>query len=199
MADVSTDEAARELQALEVDQSRVRTKAGQISRDFTEIVEEYVLNRLDHSATRDRVLDAWIEGMKNTPTRVRFDLKAHRNLLGQWKDNKFGQLDALHNLFGMLELAFDASEVYAEAAVKKLQTARVTGSADSRLEAMNEAAAAGQKVVELYDLLLEKMVDWESYQKILEQMRGIVEDQRALHDAYRKAKSGDGEPEEDGR
>ena len=177
------------LQALEIDQSRVRNKARQISKDFAEIVEEYVLNRLDVSATRDRILDVWVDKMQNADPRSRFDVEGLRAVLASWRAGDFGQLDTLENMLAWLELALEASEVHAEGALDALRTARVTSEDGARAELMQVAADHERRLVELYSRLLEKMVEWETFQEIVDQMRDLVEDQKALNDAYKREKS----------
>ncbi len=177
--------SSKELAATEVDQSRIGSRSRQLSRDFSEIVDEYIWNRLDTSPTAERVLLFRLAQLEQTQSAVRFEEQPLRALAAASEAGEFGQLDILGNLMSMLGLALDASEVHARAALQSLEKARITSDEASRPQHLAEALDHQVKFLETYDKLLEKMEEWEDFQEILELWRNLVDDQQDLNRAYR--------------
>ena len=176
---------ARDLSALEIDQDRITSRSGQITRDFTELVEEYLLNRLDPSLSAERALAFYLETLAAIDHGMRFEARDYQELLAAHREGKFGQLDFLGNLFDMLDLAMLASEEQAQKALEYLREARVTSDVSRRPVLLAGAAEQERLVLATYDRLLEKMEEWEDFQEILDLMRGLVSDQEDINRRYR--------------
>jgi hypothetical protein len=180
---------SREMAALEIDEDRISSRARQRTKEFSELVEEYLLNRLDPSPSSERALNFYL---KRTQTRLtrRFDPSAYRELVQAHVDGQFGELDFLGNLFEMLSLALQASEVHTKAAVDALRQARLSEESSTVPTLFEAALQAERAVIDTYALLLEKMEEWEDFQEILELWRGLVLDQEDINRRYKTSGSG---------
>ena len=182
---------ARELTALEVEESRLATRARQVTRDFADVVDEYIFNRLDSSATRDRVLDHRLGQLQARSERHGLDVDALRSLIETWSNGNFGTLSLLDNYFAMLGLVLDASEIHAAEALAKLREARVSHEDERRPRLLAEAAEAEQALIDTYSQLLEKMEEWENFQDLLEDLRRLKDDSNDILRRVRRGGEGD--------
>ena len=175
-----------ELSALEVDQTRIVRRAEQVAQDFANILDEYILNRMDPSPTAERVLLFRLQQIARDRSIKRFEASFYQELVAAHDDGQFGQLDMLSNLIKMLDLSLQASFEHAPAALEALQEARVTNDQSRRPQLLEATIVHQNEVLNLYALLLEKMEEWEDFQEILDLWRGLVEDQADINRRYRE-------------
>jgi len=178
------DTQVRALASLEVEQNRIQNRARQTTKDFAEIVEEYLLNRLDPSPPAERVLASFVEDLKGGNAQLRFDPAPFQKLADRHKAGEFGQLEVLGNLLVMLDLALKASEILADKALEALREARITSDASMRPNLLESARDQEQKIVETYAELLRKMQEWEDFQEVIDLMRRLYRDQEKINDRY---------------
>lgn len=178
--------SSRDLSAMEIDQDRISSRTRQVSAELAELVEEYLLNRLDPSPSAERALVRFLELNHISAARIQFDPAPYREMIQGFQAGNFGQLDFLGNLFQMLALAFRASEQESTAAVAAIREARVGSATERRPELLEAAAAQQAAVVQTYDELLKKMEEWEEFQEIVDQWRSLVTSQEELNRRYRQ-------------
>lgn len=192
LADLEASEGDREpdaerLSALEIGQNQVTNRALRSCRDFADLFEEYLLNRLDHSAAAERLIPLLVEQKRASLQVDGFDFGVYRPIVDAFHAGAYGQLDVLGRLLEMLSCILDVSGDLAPRAAQALADARLASEARARPEALRAALAAEEEALARLDLLLEKLDEWEDFQEILTLFRDLVEDQRDLNARARAA------------
>lgn len=172
--------STEDLAALEIGQNQVTNRVTRIAREFADLFEEYLLNRLDKSAAADRLV-ALLEERKRASVAVDgFDFGVFRPIVEPYRAGTFGKLDAVGQMLEMLGLSLDVAETEAPRAAARLSDARLLAEASERPPAIEQALAAQEQALRLLDALLVKMDEWEDFQEILTLFRDLLEDQRDL-------------------
>jgi hypothetical protein len=174
-----------ELVAVEVGQNQVTQRARRLSREFADIFEEYLFNRLDRSTPAERVLIQYLETRRAQRGEEGFQPSLFDGLLESYRRGDYGDLGVLAKLLAMIDLSFAASEKQSPQAYESLSAARVTARRSDRPDLIATAFKAQGQVVESLDHLLQKMDEWEDFQEILELMREVIDDQRGLNRRFR--------------
>ncbi len=183
------DEApdAERLAALEIGQNQVTNRALRGCRDFADLFEEYLLNRLDRSAAAERLIPLLVERKRASLQVDGFDFGVYRPIVDAFHAGAYGQLDVLGRVLEMLSCILDVGADLAPRAAQALADARLASEAGARPEALRAALAAQAAALARLDLLLEKLDEWEDFQEILTLFRDLVEDQRDLNARARAA------------
>jgi hypothetical protein len=176
-----------DLAALEIGQNQITTRSLKLGREFAEIFEEYLLNRLDPSAGSDGLIAIVFERKRSSTAIDGFDVALWRPLIEAHASGTYGRLDVLGRLFEMLGCGVAVADVHAPAAAKALSEARVAIEPSTRPASLRAAAAAERSVLEQLDLLLTKLDEWENFQEILGMFRALIDEQRDLNERTRRA------------
>jgi len=176
---------ADELAAAEIGQAQITNRATRLSRDFADLYEEYLLNRIDRSAAAERMIPLLVERKRASTGIDGFDFGIYRPIVETYRGGTFGQLDVLGRLLEMVSCILDVAEWHSPRAGGAVGDARLVVDAAERPEGIRAAIAHQQAVLEQLDALLEKMDEWEDFQEVLTLFRDLLEDQRDLNSRTR--------------
>ncbi|MFH0945522.1 MAG: DUF4175 family protein [Planctomycetota bacterium] len=170
-----------ELAGLEVGQNQVTNRAVRLAQDFAQLYEEYLLNRMDHSAAAERLIPLLAERKLASTLVEGFDFSIYRPVVDSYQDGAFGNLDVLGRLLGMLSCILDVAEIESPAAGRALSDARLLVDNNQRPGGVRAALAAQERALAKLDQLLERMDEWEDFQEILTLFRDLLDNQRDLN------------------
>lgn len=173
--------SADDIAAIEIGQNQITTRTLKQCREFADIFQEYLFNRLDTGAGAEGLI-AIVLDRKRTSTAIdAFDVKLWRPLVEAHSAGTYGRLDLLGRIFEMLRCSLDVGEIHSIEAAKSLSDARIAISDAERPAALRRALEAQKKVLDRLDELLAKLDEWEDFQEIVSIFRNLIEDQSDLH------------------
>lgn len=178
---------ADDIAALEVGQNQVTTRSLKLCREFSDIFEEYLLNRLDPSAGADGLLVIVLDRKRSSTVIDGFDVRVWRPLVESNANGSFGRLDVLGRIFEMLGCLIAIADEHSTAAARSLSEARTAIDEAARPAALRNALDAERRVLEQLDLLITKLDEWENFQEVLGLFRALIDDQRELNERTRRA------------
>jgi hypothetical protein len=188
-----------DLAAIEVGQNQVSTRALRQCREFADIFQDYLVNRLDESAGAESLLLVVLDARRTSLVLDGFDSRSYATILERHESGAFGRLDVLGRLLAMLRCAVDVAERHSPAAATALSEARVAIDDAARPPLLRRALEAQDAAILQLEALLEKLDEWENYQEILALFRSVVDDQRDLNARTRRALRPGGADEEEER
>lgn len=178
---------ADELAAAEIGQAQITNRATRLCRDFVDVYEDYLLNRIDRSAAAERLIPLLVEQKRGSTQIDGFDFGLYRPIVVAYQAGGYGQLDVLGRLLEMVACILDVAELHSPRAGVAVGDARLVVDGRERPDGIRMALQHQRKVLERLDVLLEKMDEWEDFQEILTLFRDLLEDQRDLNSRARDA------------
>lgn len=178
---------AEDLASLEIGQNQVTNRTVRLCREFADLFEAYLLNRLDPSAAAERMIPLLVERKRSSTVVDGFDFSIYRPIVQASDEGAFGALDVLGRLLEMLACVLDVAEQISPQAGRAISDARLLVDQSSRPDGIRAAVAAQDRALARLDELLEKMDEWEDFQEILTLFRDLLEDQRDLNARTRDA------------
>ncbi len=183
---------ADDLAAVEIGQNQVTNRATRLCREFGDLFEEYLLNRIDQSAAADRIVPALAERKRASEAIDGFEFAIYRPLVDGYQKGDYGKLDVVGRLLDMVACILDVSESLSPSAAASMSAARILVDPRDRPTGIGQALAHQESVLRRLDELLEKMDEWEDFQEILTLFTDLLEDQRNLNGRTRNALRSEG-------
>ncbi|MFG0316715.1 MAG: hypothetical protein ACF8XB_05540, partial [Planctomycetota bacterium JB042] len=181
--DVSPE--ADELAAAEIGQAQITNRATRLCRDFTDVYEDYLLNRIDRTAAAERLIPLLLERKRGSSQIDGFDFGVYRPIVEAYRSGAYGKLDVLGRLLEMVSCILDVAELHSPQAGVAVGDARLEVDPTDRPEGIRRAIEHQKAVLLQLDALLERMDEWEDFQEILTLFRDLLEDQRDLNSRTR--------------
>ncbi len=176
-----TGATADDVATLEVGQNQVTARSLKQCREFAEIFEEYLFNRLDTSSGVEGLIAVMLEKKRGSSQLDGFDPKLWRPLVEANAASAYGRLEILGRIFEMIHCVIDVAELHSPAAAKALSDARLAVDPAQRPLALRQALEEEKRALERLDALIARLDEWESFQEIVATFRNLVEDQRSLN------------------
>ncbi len=183
--DVSPE--ADELAAAEIGQAQITNRATRLCRDFTDVYEDYLLNRIDRTAAAERLIPLLLERKRGSSQIDGFDFGVYRPIVEAYRSGTYGKLDVLGRLLEMVSCILDVAELHSPQAGVAVGDARLEVDPTERPEGIRRAIEHQKAVLLQLDALLERMDEWEDFQEILTLFRDLLEDQRDLNSRTRES------------
>ncbi|MBI1853370.1 MAG: hypothetical protein HYR85_23775 [Planctomycetes bacterium] len=172
------DPAERQkLLDLEIAQNRVTTDSKRLTTDFVHLFDAYVFNRFEKGPYADRILSTLVDAARDPKADA---WAGYRKLVTEANGGGGEESEVLGKILGMVARGFTISETLSPDAARALTTARLLPEGDDRLPALRSTAEKQQAILDELDRLLKKMDEWEDYQGILDAMKQLIEDQKAI-------------------
>ncbi len=172
------DPAERQkLLDIEIVQNRTSTDSKRLTTDFVHLFDAYLFNRVEKSSFADRLLATLVEAAREP----RADAWAgYRKLTEGLAPGAADESEILGKLLGMVASGLSITEKSSPEAARAITTARLLPEGADRLPALKTAQEKQQAILDELDRLLKKMDEWEDYQGILDAMKQLIEDQKAI-------------------
>ncbi len=190
LGDATTDAPVEELAALEVGQNQVTTRAVRLAREFADLYEEFLLNRIDKSAAAERLIPLLVERKNASTATDGIDFAVYRPIVTSYQSGAFGRLDVLGRVIDMLACILDVGETLSKNAASGLGDARLITDAAKRTERLLQAQKEQDRALARLDELLARMDEWEDFQEIVTLFRDLLDDQRDLNARTRDSLKG---------
>jgi uncharacterized protein DUF4175 len=172
------DAAERQkLLDLEIAQNRITTDSKRLTSDFVHLFDAYVFNRFEKGPYADRVLGTLVEAARDPKADA---LAGYRKLVAAANAGGDEESEVLGKILGMVARGFAISETHSPEAARALTTARLLPEGDDRTAPLRSTQEKQQAILDELDRLLEKMNEWEDYQGIVDAMKQLIEDQKAI-------------------
>lgn len=167
------------LSAVLAGERRVLNDAQSLSRNLASAAEDVLYARLDDKAGG---LLEFLDARLSAQIDERFAAGPWRELARECAAGRLASSGFAPTLVRLVELALQASEDHATAAVAALARAGEAGSPTDVGRALEEALAHTQRVEAALETLLDELSEWDNFQNVLTLARDILNRQKALRD-----------------
>jgi len=161
----------------EIEQNRITNETRRISRDFRQIFNTYLYNRLENSPLTEKLILQLMESAR------RFDAEEderYRELFDAVPAVEREKSEILGKQLTKMELILAVAEELSPEVTRHLAAARKSPDATARRELLEGALARQDRILENLELLLQKMQEWEDFQEVLQEAKDLLELQRAI-------------------
>jgi hypothetical protein len=174
--DLAPADAERILDA-EIDQNWITNELKRVTRDFHQIFNTYLYNRIESSPLTEKLIGRLQESAR------RFDVREserYRLLFRQTPQAERDRSDILGKQITMLELAIEAGEDLSPEATRHLTAARKAPDGSERRRLLLATVEKEDAILARLAALIEKMQEWEDYQEVLQETRELIELQEEI-------------------
>lgn len=185
----STLVATQQLTSIEVGQGRIAGSGERIHRGLMRAFDLHLWNRLEPSQHAVAVVDLYLAHSKTLQEPLSLDPAFYRDLLQRRTAGTLGALErVLDPILAMIAAADQIVLVETPAvqrALAELQVARD----EAEYQAARQRAQAGQlRCEQLLQALLDRLEEWNDYQDLVQEVRGLRDRQRDLQQRTEEAR-----------
>jgi len=163
---------AQKILDSEIAQNRVTNDMKRIAREFHQIFNTYLYNRIEDSPFTEKLI------MRLQESARRFDVQEserYRLLFRETPEAEREHSDVLGKQLTMLEIGLETSDDLSPAVTRTLTAARKVEDGAERRRLLASSLEEVDGILAQIGLLLQKMQEWEDYQEVLQETKEILE------------------------
>jgi hypothetical protein len=168
-----------ELTLVEVGQGRLQGNAERIHQDLMRAFDVHLLNRLESPEATAPVLELFLRVHQGSTAAAAHLPEFYRRLAAERRAGRIGTLDkALDPILAMVGTADAIGGELAPKTHKLLAQAGVAAAAGERADLLRSARTQQAAILQELETLRSKLDEWNEFQDVVQQTRGVLDRQR---------------------
>ncbi len=172
--------ASSDAQAIldaEIAQNRITNESKQAGRDFRQIFNTYLYNRIENSPLTEKL----IADLQTSARRFDVEeLERYRELFARVPETERQKSDILGKQLTMLELMLEVGEATSPETTDYLTASRKTEDGGERKRLIAGAIERQDLILQTFETLLRKMQEWEDFQEVVQETKELIELQKSV-------------------
>lgn len=161
----------------EIDQNRISNDANQVGREFRQIFNTYLYNRIENSPLTAKL----IANLQDSARRFeQSEVERYRGIFERVSAGERQKSDILGKQLTMIQLALEISEDLSPSTTQHLAAARKADNGAERRRLIDVAIAKEQEILDKLEVLIRKMQEWEDFQEVLQETKDLIDLQKAV-------------------
>lgn len=174
--DLSSADSQSILDA-EIDQNRITNETQQVGRDFRQIFNTYLYNRIENSPLTAKLIASLQDSARDIELE---EVERYRALFARVSDGERQKSDILGKQLTMIEIALAICEDLSPNATEYLTAARKADEGEERKRLVATALERQNEILAQLAILLDKMEEWEDFQEVLQETKDLLELQKSV-------------------
>ena len=171
----------QKLTTMQIRQNQLTNRFKRATKELAHIFDEYLFNRIDRSPAASVMLEKAVSVRLEERLTDSFDPGTYAALISFFESGKAGEMDLMERLTSMLGMGMSISESLSPDAAGFLAGGLARAGTSEPSGMIRKSLDKQQEIIDVLDVLLQRMDEWEDFQELLQLFRDVIDYQFNLN------------------